>query len=428
MSDAQRPDEQEGGFSRRTVFWLVGVAVLSFGCAIGFAIFSDEVSTDSGAGSHTFSKSAIGHMGLVELLRDRDVPVLVSEHDTARKVVDSALVVAEPVLFEAEGNRAADLATMVGAAPRALVVLPKWYGTRDAQEPGHVESVALVPLDEVQPILDVFPVGGSVVRHANDTSPVWQTSGLDLASTPAPDLVGPQLMTSEEIQPVLWNEQGTLLGVVDFDGTELWILSDPDLLSNHGLLRGDNAALALAVMDAVRGARGAVVFDETMHGFKSEPSLWRVLFEFPLALATIQALLAAMLLLWAATGRFGKPVVAPPVIAPGKEFLIDNTAALLRFGGHAGHALRRYLQTTVQEVARTLHVPSGLDLHATARWLEQVAETRRVPIRLVDLEREVDQAGQARRERERRVVDTARRIYRWKQEMTHGSRDSTHNR
>ena len=421
-------DDQEGGFSRRTVFWLVSVAVVSFGCAIGFAIFSEEVSSESGAGSHTFSRSAIGHKGLVELLRDRDVPVLVSEHDTASKVKDSALVVAEPVLFEAEGNRAADLAAMVGAAPRALVILPKWYGTPDAQEPSRVDSVALVPLDEVQPILDIFPVGGSVVRYPSDSSVVWQVSGLELPIAPVPDLVGPQVMDSPAIQPVLWNEHGTLLGVVDLDGTELWLLSDPDLLSNHGLLRGDNATLALATMDAVRGARGAIVFDETMHGFKSEPSLWRVLFEFPLALATIQAMLAALLLIWAATGRFGKPVVAPPVIAPGKEFLIDNTAALLRFGGHAGHALRRYLQTTVQEVARTLHAPSGLDLHATARWLEQVAETRRVPIRLIDLEREVDQAGQARRERERRVVDTARRIHRWKQEMTHGSGDGTHNR
>jgi hypothetical protein len=425
---APSADDQEGGFSRRTVFWLIAVTVVSFGCAIGFAIFSEEVSTESGAGSHSFSRSAIGHKGIVELLRDHDIPVLVSEHGTAGKAKDSALVVAEPVLFEAEGNRAADLAAMVAAAPRALVVLPKWYGSPDPRDPDRIDSVALLPEDEVQPILDVFPVGGGVVRPAARASVAWQASGLPIDVAPAPDLVGPQLMTSDAIQPVLWTEDGTLLGIVDFDGTELWILSDPDLLSNHGLLRGDNATLALAVLDAVRGARGAVVFDETMHGFKSEPSLWRVLFEFPLVLATIQAMLAALLLLWAATGRFGKPVVAPPVIAPGKEFLIDNTAALLRFGGHAGHALRRYLQTTVQEVARLLHAPTGMDLNATARWLEQVAETRRVPIRLVDLEREVGEAGQARRERERRVVDTARRIYRWRQEMTHGSRDGTHNR
>lgn len=419
--------DQDGGFSRRTIFWLIGVALVSFGCAIGFAIFMDEVSTESGAGSHSFSKSAIGHKGIVELLRERDIPVLVSEHGTAGKSKDSALVVAEPVLFEAEGNRAADLAAMVAGAPRALVVLPKWYGSPDPRNPDRVDSVALLPQDEVQPILDVFPVGGTITR-VSDASMTWQSSGLQLDVAPAPDLVGPQLMTSEEIEPVLWTESGTLLGTVDVDGAELWVLSDPDLLSNHGLLRGDNATLALAVLEAVRGGRGALVFDETMHGFKSEPSLWRVLFEFPLALATIQALLAALLLLWAATGRFGKPIVAPPVIAPGKEFLIDNTAALLRFGGHAGHALRRYLQTTVQEVARLLHAPTGMDLNATARWLEQVAETRQVPIRLVELEREVGEAGQARRERERRVVETARRIYRWKQEMTHGSRDGTRNR
>jgi hypothetical protein len=428
---------EEGGFSRRTVAWLVAIGAVSFACAVLFAIFGQEVSTTSSAAPDTFSRSAIGHHAFVELLRREKVPVLVSQHDTGAKLtLQATLVVAEPVLPVEQGERAGELRRMIGAAERAIIVLPKWFGVEDAKNPAFLERAYLLPADEVEPVVHALGLQGGVVRlpaTAPGTPPRPYSSAEDLRwGGLVPDLVRPQLLEAwrEGLEPVMWNERGVLISWMRTeDKTELWIVSDPDLLSNHGLLRGDNAALALALVDRVRDGHGVVVFDETMHGFRSEPSPWRVLFEFPLALATIQALLAVGLLLWAATGRFGKPVTgADSALAPGKEFLIDNTAALLRFGGHSGGALLRYLQTTAQDAARALHAPANLDEAATARWLDELAGARGLAIRLADLEDEAGEAAEARTDRNRRVVDAARRIHRWRQEMTHGSGDSSRHR
>jgi len=412
----------DGGFSRRTATWLVAVSAVSLASAILLAIFGDVVHTAQSAGADSFSRSAIGHRGLVELLRGLDLPVLVSEHDTASKLPDDAtLVVLEPLVVE-QGTRSGALADMIAASSRALVVLPKWYGEDDPTNPSRLVRVALVPDEEIEPILRALGIGdGRLVRRPRGGPVPLEGDALGLDPLPPADLVGPQLIQSELIEPVLWTGAGVLVGEVEIGDATVWVLSDPDLLSNHGLGRGDNAVLALSLVLALRGERGALVIDETLHGFRSEPSIWRVLFEFPLVLATIQVLLAVALLLWAATGRFGRPAPPAPPVAPGKEFLIENTAALLRFGGHAGFALRRYLATSVQEVARALHAPPGLDLTGTARWLDRVAEGRGLALRLAELEREVGEAGKARGERARRMVDTARRIHRWRQEMTHGS-------
>jgi hypothetical protein len=432
MTEGGKAEDQEsGGFSRRTVFWLVIIGAASFACAVFFAIFGETVSTASSASADTFSRSAIGHHGLVELLRAGEVPVLISQHDTAEKLAaETTLVAAEPAVAVADGVRAAELRAMFDSAERAVLILPKWFGDEDPMRPTFLERAYLLPTDEVEPVLRALEIYASVVRPPG--RPSWSSAAGVSLPRGGPDLVGPQLLVPAEegaLTPVVWSDAGILVGKVELDeSTELWIISDPDLLSNHGLLRGDNASIALQLIEQARRGRGALVFDETMHGFKSEPSLWRVLFEFPLGLVTLQALLAVGFLLWAATGRFGKPLAGPSALAPGKEFLIDNTAALLRFAGHAGAALQRYLQTAVQDAARALHAPAYLDDAATARWLDHLAATRGLNVRLADLEREVYGAAEARSDRANRVVQAARRIHRWRQEIIHGSADGSRRR
>jgi hypothetical protein len=117
--------------------------------------------------------------------------------------------------------------------------------------------------------------------------------------------------------------------------------------------------------------------------------------------------------------RFGPRRAAPPPIAPGKDFLIRNTAALLHYGGHHGHALRRYLALTVAAVRHTLHAPALAPAALTA-WLERVRGVRGGRISLVELERAVDAADSPTK-----VVELADQVYRWRMEMTHGTDDRT---
>ncbi len=209
-----------------------------------------------------------------------------------------------------------------------------------------------------------------------------------------------------------------LLGRVKRDRGTVDVLSDPDVLDNHGLRSADNARFAVELIDGLRDG-GPVVIDETMHGYAQNPSLLHAVFEFPLVLATLQVLVCAILVVWAAMVRFGPRTAAPPPIAPGKDFLIRNTAALLHYGGHHAHALRRYLALTVAAVRHALHAPA-LAPGAMTAWLERVRGVRGGKISLVELERAVETAASPGE-----VVELADQVFRWRMEMTHGTDDRT---
>jgi hypothetical protein len=439
-------------FRRRTIWWLAGIAATSFVAAIVVAIFGQEIVPTTTAGAHGYSRSAIGHHGLVALLRALDVQVLQSEHDSAGKASEGVLVVAEPLISELDGPRAEALRDM-HVGPRAtLVVLPKWYGLPDYEKDrAWVSDIELLPVEEVQPVLQVLGIETTLVRPER-TSRWIGSERLALSADPAlPAGIGPQLLVSDEIEPLISCDAGILLGLYrpEEDDPVLLVLSDPDVLSNHGLRRGRNAELAVGIIELLRRAGATsfaellgepggvpdgvalpegvtlpdtVVFDETLHGFQKEPSLWRALFEFPLALATIQVLLAAVALLWASLGRFGKPITAAPALTPGKGFLIHNTATLLRHGGHGAYALARYLEATARAVAHALHVPPSLDAAGLRRWLAQVESARNVTHSLTELARQVE-AARNERPGQSRAVRTAMHIHQWREEMIRGSRD-----
>src|SRR5262249_37778650 len=117
-------------------------------------------------------------------------------------------------------------------------------------------------------------------------------------------------------------------------------------------------------------------------------------------------------LLWSTTGRFGAPVAGAAGPAAGKLTLIENTAELMRSGGHAGFALERYLQLSVQEVARRTHAPAHVEPRA---WIAHLEKAHRVRHSLDALERD---ARAAPREA---ALAVAARIHRWRQEMIDGS-------
>ena len=415
-------DEPRSPFTKKTVIWLAAIAVASFIAAVGFAIFGTNIDERPSARADTFSRSAIGHRGLVQLLKKLDIPVVISQFASGNKAGESALlVVAEPYVADFAGSRAEHLRTMLAQADTTLVVLPKRYGSADPERPGWVDDVDPLTTIEVEQALNVVDASASVLRPAEAESDWFASPDYDSLAASSPTLADPQLIDSDELTPIIWTNQGILLGEYWYGGLgkRVWVLADPDLISNHGLGNGNNAAIALGIVDTLR-AGGAVVFDETMHGFHQEPSLWQAMFEFPLVIATLQILVAIVLLLWAATGRFGAPARAAPAIAPGKGFLINNTAALLRFGGHADHALKRYLYTTMQEVGRELHAPANLYHRELRTWLERIGTSRGVGTGLAGLENEVQAVVAQKGVQHRRIVLCANRIYRWRQEMTHG--------
>ncbi len=354
--------------------WLVVVALLSLGAAFYLLVSPGGTSPRRSVGADSYSRSAIGHFGLVALLREEGEAVLQRRLDRELSQC-GLLVVAEPHAVDDEEDRR--LGEWVASAPATLVVLPKREGIIDATKPQWIERVELLPLAEITDLLT------HIGRWADASVPAVerfeQVEGWRLPSGwRPPQLTSPvQLLTRDRdhIEPLIVCNQGVLLGRIG----DVWVLSDPDLIANHGLHQGDNAALALAILRRFREP-GAIVFDETLHGHRLAPSIWQAAAQFPFVLVTVHLLLLTALLLWIANGRFGPVVTVPPPIAAGKQFLIDNVAALLRRAGSYAPSLRRYVRQRVRQAAEALRAPRGLSDEECRRFVlarMQDAERRR---------------------------------------------------
>jgi len=285
----------DGPFRRRTVRWLVGICTVSFVGALALAIFGPDVIPPPSAGADTYSKAALGHLAFVRLLRELDVPVVSSRHESARRAGHGALLVlAEPKDCPPGSERARRLRRMIHASERTLLVLPKWRGVPHRTKRGWVQVVHLLDDRRVAEVLEAAELSVGVTRHPRLGPDRWRSGPLPYA--PTFPLATMQLLDGEGMQDLVTCAYGTLLAEVRRPGGRLLVLSDPDVLANAGIDEGQNAALAVSIVEHLRPDGGAVVFDETLHGFEQQPSIWRELFDFPLVLLMLQGLLVLLVL------------------------------------------------------------------------------------------------------------------------------------
>src|SRR5690606_15371067 len=136
-----------------------------------------------------YSRSAIGHYGLLELLQRLGDPVL----RMRSRVVTSAglLVLAEPnvaddhdVDFEAEYDR---IAESIDASMETLLVLPKRVGVRDEDHTTWLLESSLLPIESVTSTIEALPMPSfpSVVRV--DEVRTWHGD----PELPTPTILGP---------------------------------------------------------------------------------------------------------------------------------------------------------------------------------------------------------------------------------------------
>jgi hypothetical protein len=401
-----------GAFGRRRAGWLAAVAAVSLGAAALLGVYGDALYDPPSFAPDAFSRSAVGHRAVVELLRGLGWQVLLSRHRTADKADEAVVALLEPRVGPAGETRQGLLQGVNESAPQLLVVLPKRNAFPDPVRPRFAGATQLLPLPDVQAVLDGLEIAGAVVRPARSVS-TWQ------GALPAPTLDQPQLVTSADLVPLLSTDEGMLAGELVQGGARTIVLADPDVLETHGLAKGENAALVVALLERLGAGELPVVVDETLHGFDQQPSLARELLRFPLVLATLSALFAAALLAWAAFVSFGRPVRPEPALAPGKLFLVESTAGLLRHGGHFGDAAAAYLRAAKDEVIHRLRPPG--EPGEPYAWLARVADARGRAGALRALEERVRRLGARRAGGEEEAVRAAQAIHRWREEMTDGA-------
>ena len=297
-------------------------------------------------------------------------------------------------------------------ADRVLLILPKRDGVPSREHPGWISDAQLLPAPEIQLLLTALDIDATVSYTRKVV--VWEQNGLEVY----PKISAPvQLLESKHMQTLVSTDRGDLVAEFHRGRRGIWILSDPDVMENHGLSQGANAAFSVALINWLRGPNGRVVFDETIHGYVSQPpSPLRLLFTFPYVLATAQGVLAIGLLLWATVGRFGKPEPVVPALESGKLGLIRNIAELLGFARHHEIVVQRYVQEALRDAARLLHAPP-LPEGQLVPWLARVGKLRGAEPDCAEIVRRMEDTKPTEASA---LMAVARDIYRWRRGIIDG--------
>lgn len=351
-------------FSARLIAGWLAAAALTFAASFYFMTRDNSAPhrLDDVAPS-IYSKSALGYAALYHALPALGIPAGVNTAATGSPLGAAVVVIAEP---DRDEQTLAHVRAVLRDARAVLLVLPKRRGTADPNRLDWLAKDALLPLGETRRVLALVDDGATVERSGYAAT--WAARP---PFTGVPSLHQPQLMHSDSVAPLLASRNGILAGGVRGGAAHVVVLADPDLLDNHGITRGDNARLAVALLRELRGASGErVVFDEVVHGYVSRPfSALRLLFVFPFVLVTAQLALAAVLLVWSAVGRFGMPKPREPALPLGKQSLIDTGSRLLERAGALRFLADRYADAVLRETARALNAPRGLSSSQLSEWL-----------------------------------------------------------
>ena len=401
----------EGVFSHRLLIGWAGGAIVVFAISL-FFLGAGDVRGPDPTGPSTYSRSAIGHAGIAEVLQRLGLLVVKSSHNSLDKLsAGSVLVIAEP----RPGPESEQSIRALLRADTVLLVLPKWTGQPSQQTAGWIRNAQERVTAEAQWALALVAPRAHVVRERGDVR--WTTNALGLVPNLPPPI---QLIRGQGLRAIVGGEPGVLIAEIREGERRIWILSDPDVIANHGLARDGNAALALALFKHLRSGDGSIVFDETVHGYSTRPANPLLLmFRFPFVVATLQGLIAIALLLWATLARFGSPQTAPPPLSAGRGGLLQNIAKLIELTGHQQVMVARYVHETVRDAARQLHAPRGLGAEALVEWLGRIGNARGVSVDCAALVRRANELDQRRREG-RALVQLARDTHRWKREILNG--------
>ncbi len=400
----KRPSQS--AFSPLTVVMMVIVGVFAFSAFFVLSAYAPDLQTGEDGGSHALSRSAIGYAGLVDLLKYEGKPVVVSRGHIPAESRAGVLVLTPGPQTNTEA-----LKDLRFAGP-TLIILPKWIVS---QEPDHIGWVraadAIPPRALVEGLLKGYGEGIRIHQTPEYSGALRRTRSDEEFARPAP-IKWFQTISGPMLNPVISDNEGRAV-LVRIEGTEVFILSDPDLMNTHGLKSLATAEAATRLLAFVENAEGPVIFDVSLNGYRSASNLLRLLFDPPFLAVTL-CLAGALLLMGVhAAARFGAQHKAGRVFAFGKEALADNSAALIRLAGAEARMAPRYAALVQSLVAKALAAPRDLAGPALSDFLDRMGRQLQATETLTELTRT---ANEARSRND--LLNIAQRLHRWRLEMT----------
>ncbi|MCV9946261.1 MULTISPECIES: hypothetical protein [Rhizobium] len=347
-----------------------------------------------------FDHSPLGNKGLELWLQAKGIPVVRSDPHVARARSEISLRIIPLSIRQGEAavsqaNEDADDAgpeSPVRESNRyalpTLIVLPKWRGSVSTE--GVADKSALVDLADIGGELD--KIGYSDFGFARSKT------GFEAAQ--------PQLKTGQPIKIALYQAQtfersslpsgcrelaGTPLGALLLrctDNPNVYLLSDPDLMNNHGLALADNASFAVSLVTLLRraGETRPVYLDtaglpldrkkpvDEGRSYERSASDLKRFFVYPLSLIWGTLLVVAAVCFWRGAYRFGPALPeASANTELSKTAAIEAMARLLRLSGNDGRMTGQFVLHLLADKAQQLFGPGAGNEAGIARLFQRLA-------------------------------------------------------
>ncbi|MBZ9847354.1 DUF4350 domain-containing protein [Mesorhizobium sp. CA14] len=347
-------------FSRKTLFWGIFASLLA---AAGFFLLSTYAPDfrQPQGGATPLSKGGTGYAGLVEWLKltnGRAPPMERGKKDLASPLASTFLLVV--TIAPGSDPAALDRLIKLRSGKDTLFVLPKWQTFPLFAHDGWETKIERLPNNVVNDWLG--RIAKAKLGEAKSTLSQINIAG---RMVPAPE----ELQWVADEHPLIAAGDGRAI-LTELDNEPFYILTDPDFINNFALKDEQRAAAALDLIAMLEPAKGAVMFDLTLHGSGGNYDLAKLLIEPPFLALTLSVLVAAALAFLHGLGRFGPPRAEGRAIAFGKRALVDTTAMLLKRAGRLQGLGDRYATLMRQRAAALLGAPHGLQGEALDRWLD----------------------------------------------------------
>lgn len=403
-------------FDTRVVVVLICLGITGFVGSLIVTNLADDPEITRPVGANGFSTSAVGHRAFKEFLeamghevRTHSRPMDLADRDVA------AVVLAEPLT-----GREERVQRIMRDYP-TLIVLPKWWVRPSLTNPHWAANARLLSDNHAEAILNWVVEGGTVTRI--DKAPSrWHMA----SAGAAPTIDGTvQLVRSDKLFPLVSTDDGVLIGALADGPHTTIVIADPDILATHGLGKGDNAALLAKLVNSFGG--GAIVLDETIHGFSTHEGVSTAIFDMPFVWVTVLVGLAIAVLVWASVGRFGAPMEERESANTGGATLVESASDLVVEAGNLSESFKRYAQQVQLRVAQRLHAPRTLSRDELIEWLDRIGRSRGAQSDYRELMRQVLLHQQGTGDGNGDALRLAKALRRWQEEVTHGDRSRPRN-
>lgn len=258
-----------------------------------------------------------------------------------------------------------------------LLVLPKWRS--GMRLTGVAHPVLLVEAERVEATLRAL-LDQDAARIFRDPQAfaTYSYTARDQASLDAL-LYSSQLFSAPECTPIIGAADAMILGTCQrggqHSGTTVLVLSDPDLINNHGLRAGDNAFILRDFISEASGGEQIIIDYSLRSWFAGEGQrevrerTWSDLVRFfspPFTLIWMGLLLALLLILWRAAVRFGPLRTSPGALGASNMMAIAARAKLMRLSNQDGALIQDYGKARLAVVASALFGAANARAYSSA--------------------------------------------------------------